>query len=76
MRFARDNYEPMFWNEGASSLGYYFDRPFASKRAWVIDPWSDDLARPLSADVRHNWVQWKKHAPVLSRRRGVDGSLA
>lgn len=68
VRFARDNYEPMFWNEGASSLGYYFDRPFASKRAWVIDPWSDDLGRaPLSADVRHNWVQWKKHAPVLSR---------
>jgi len=68
MKFARDNYEPMFWNEGASTLGYYFDRPFATKRAWVVDPWSDDLARaPISADVRRNWVQWKKHAPVLSR---------
>jgi len=68
MKFARDNYEPMFWNEGASSLGYYFDTPFASKRAWVIDPWSDDLGRaPVSADVRRNWVQWKKHSPVLTR---------
>jgi spermidine dehydrogenase len=68
LRFARDNYDPMFWNEGASSLGYYFDTPFASKRAWVVDPWSDDLARaPVSADVRRNWVQWKKHAAVLKR---------
>lgn len=58
----------MFWYEGASSLGYYFDTPFASERAWVIDPWSDDLARaPVSDDVRRNWVQWKKHAPVLAR---------
>lgn len=68
LKFARDNYYPMFWYEGASSLGYYFDTPFASKRAWVIDPWSDDLARaPVSDDVRRNWVQWKKHAPVLAR---------
>jgi len=68
IEFARDNYDPMFWNEGASSLGYYFDTPFASKRAWVIDPWSDDLARaPISADVRRNWLQWKKHSPVLTR---------
>jgi spermidine dehydrogenase len=68
MKFARDNYDPMFWAEGASSLGYYFDTPFASKRAWVIDPWSDDLRRaPISDDVRRNWVQWKKHSPVLKR---------
>ena len=68
VKFARDNYEPMFWDEGASSLGYYFDTPFASRQAWVIDPWSDDLRRaPIAADVRRNWVQWKKHAPVLAR---------
>jgi spermidine dehydrogenase len=68
MKFARDNFDPMFWDEGASSLGYYFDTPFASKRAWVVDPWSDDLRRaPISAEVRRNWVQWKKHSPVLTR---------
>lgn len=68
LRFARDNYEPMFWNEDASSLGYFFDRPFASARAWVIDPWSDNLARaPIPADVRHNWMRWKRQSPVLAR---------
>jgi spermidine dehydrogenase len=73
LKFARDNYEPMFWNEEASSLGYYFDRPFASRRAWVIDPWSDDLGRaPIPADVRRSWVQWKRHAPVL--RHGDEAS--
>jgi spermidine dehydrogenase len=68
LKFARDNYEPMFWNEDASSLGYYFDKPFASKRAWVIDPWSDNLARaPIPDDVRHNWLRWKRQSPVLAR---------
>jgi spermidine dehydrogenase len=67
LKFARDNYDPMFWNEGASSLGYYFSPPFASRPAWVVDPWSDDLRRaPIAAEARRSWVAWKKHAPVLS----------
>jgi spermidine dehydrogenase len=67
LKFARDHYDPMYWNESGSSLGYFFDTPFASKRAWVVDPWSDDLQRaPISAEVRRNWVHWKKHAPVLT----------
>lgn len=68
LKFARDNYDPMYWNEGAASLGYFFDKPFASRQTWVIDPWSDDLRRaPISADARRSWVQWKKHTPVLTR---------
>jgi spermidine dehydrogenase len=67
LRFARDNYDPMFWNEGVGSLGYYFDKPFASRQGWVVDPWSDDLRRaPISAAARRSWVQWKKHSPVLA----------
>jgi spermidine dehydrogenase len=67
LKFARDNYDPMYWNEDAASLGYFFDRPFAAKQAWVVDPWSDDLRRaPISPDVRRQWVQWKKHSPVLT----------
>ena len=66
LKFARDHYDPMFWREDEASLGYFFDTPFASRQAWVVDPWSDDLARaPISAEVRRNWVRWKKHAPVL-----------
>ncbi len=68
LKFARDNYDPMFWNEEAASLGYFFDAPFAARRAWVIDPWSDDLSRaPISAELRRSWVAWKKHSPVLTR---------
>jgi spermidine dehydrogenase len=68
LKFARDNYDPMYWNEDAGSLGYFFDVPFAAKRAWVIDPWSDDLRRaPISPDIRRNWLQWKKHSPILTR---------
>ena len=49
-------------------MGYFFDAPFASKRAWVVDPWSDDLRRaPIPAEARRNWLQWKKHSPILTR---------
>lgn len=67
LRFAQDHYDPMFWNENGTSLGYFFDKPFAERRAWVVDPWSDDLRRaPLSAEARRSWLAWK-HAPILSR---------
>ena len=33
----------------------------------MVDPWSDDLARaPIPAEVRRDWLAWKKHAPVLT----------
>jgi spermidine dehydrogenase len=67
LKFARDNYDPMYWNEDSASLGYFFDTPFASKRAWVVDPWKDDLARaPIGEETRRSWVAWKKRAPVLT----------
>jgi spermidine dehydrogenase len=66
LKFARDHYDPMYWNEDRTSLGYFFNRPFASRKAWVGDPWSDDLRRaPVSAEVRRTWLAWK-HAPVLA----------
>jgi spermidine dehydrogenase len=67
LKFARDHYDPMYWNEDAGTLGYYFDKPFASKRAWVVNPWSDDLRRaPISEEARRSWLQWKKHTPILT----------
>jgi spermidine dehydrogenase len=68
LKYARDHYEPMFWNEDEASIGYFFDgRALGTKRMWVTDPWSDDLRRaPLSPAVRRNLVAWKKHARVLS----------
>lgn len=67
LKFSRDHYEPMYWGETANSLGYFFDEPFAQKRAWVVNPWSDDLKRaPISQRVRDSWLYWK-HAEVLKR---------
>ncbi len=66
LKFARDHYDPMYWHEEAASIGYFFDRPFANRQAWVVDPWSDDLSRaPISPEIRRNWLKWK-HAPVLT----------
>jgi spermidine dehydrogenase len=66
LHFARDHYDPMFWDEQSVSLGYFFDIPFARNRAWVVNPWSDDLRRaPIPESTRDNWVKWK-HAPVLT----------
>ena len=66
LHFARDHYDPMFWDEQAVSLGYFFDTPFARNKAWVVNPWSDDLRRaPIPESTRDNWVKWK-HASVLT----------
>ena len=67
LKFARDHYDPMYRHEEATSLGYFFDTPFARRQAWVIDPWSDDLRRaPISPEIRRDWIEVEKHAPVLT----------
>jgi len=67
LKFARDNYDPMYWTEDSTSVGYFFDKPFAAKRAWVVDPWSDDLRRaPISEETRQSWIKWK-NSPILTR---------
>ena len=67
LRFARDNYDPMYWTEDTASVGYFFDKPFATERAWVVDPWSDNLARaPISDEAKRSWIGWR-NAPILTR---------
>lgn len=66
LKYSRDNFYPMYWNEEATSLGYYFDKPFADKRAWVVDPWSDQLKRaPIADATRRDFIKWKE-APALT----------
>ena len=66
LKFARDNYDAVYWGEASSSVGYFFDTPFARKREWVVDPWSDDLRRaPIAPEVRESWMKWR-HAPALT----------
>jgi spermidine dehydrogenase len=66
LRFARDNYDPMFWNERSATVGYFFDAA-GSKPAWVRDPWSDDLRRaPLSTQARESWLAFKHRAHAVT----------
>jgi spermidine dehydrogenase len=66
LKFARDNYDAVYWGEASSSVGFFFDIPFAHKRQWVVDPWSDDLRRaPIASEVRESWMKWR-HAPALT----------
>jgi spermidine dehydrogenase len=80
LRFSRDHYDPMFWDEQSATVGYFFDgTTFGTRRAWVRDPWSDDLRRaPLSDAVRGHLVKWKRsglvgtHADEAQRNRWLD----
>lgn len=68
LQFTSDVFSRAFPNEYTPALGYFFDKPLATKRGWVADPWSDDLQRaPLPAKLRDDWVRWKKHAPMVTR---------
>lgn len=61
MRFARDNYEAMFWDESLASTGWFFGN------TCVRDPFSDDLARtPLDEGTKRTWLAWHNaRAPVV-----------
>ena len=78
LKFARDQLRSDVLERGCRSLGYYFDEPFASKRAWVVDPWTDDLAP--CADFGGGPAQLggleEARACPHSRRRGSHGPLA
>lgn len=72
LRFARDHYDPMFWDEGSADVGYFFDGVrFGTRRAWVRNPWSDDLRRaPLPEAVRRNLLAWKRSPVVFQGDEG------
>ena len=60
IKFARDNYEPMFWDERLASTGWFFGA------SCVRDPFRDDLARvPIEAETKRMWLAWHNaRAPV------------
>src|SRR5580692_3842319 len=78
LKYAADHYEPMYWAEDSVSLGYFFDTPFAQRRAWVVNPWSDNLRRaPLPEATRESWLKWKhaaklKHGDEAATDRWLD----
>lgn len=67
IRFARDNYESMFWDEKLASVGWFFGSTF------VRDAFSDSLARaPLDEKTKRNWLAWHDAASPVVAPPGVD----
>ena len=67
IRFARDNYESMFWDEGLASTGWFFGSSF------VRDPFSDGLARaPLDEPTKRDWLGWHDAKSPVPAPPGVD----
>jgi len=67
IRFARENYESMFWDEHLASTGWFFgDR-------CVVDPFSDRLARaPLDAAIKRDWLTWFDWKAPVAAPGGAD----
>ncbi len=67
IRFARDNYESMFWDENLASVGWFFGKTF------VRDPFADALARvPLDESTKHDWLAWHTTNAPVPAPPGVD----
>jgi len=43
LKFARDHIRPDVLGRGSGLAGLLLQRPFSARKAWVSDPWSDDL---------------------------------
>jgi spermidine dehydrogenase len=67
IRFARDNYESMFWDEHLASVGWFFGRTF------VRDPFADNLARvPLDESTKRDWLAWHNANTPVAPPEGLD----
>jgi spermidine dehydrogenase len=67
IRFARDNYESMFWDEGLADVGWFFGSTM------VRDPFSDRLARvPLPPHAKRDWLRWHDWKAPVAPPAGVD----
>ncbi len=67
IRFARDNYELMFWDENLASVGWFFGTTF------VRDPFADALARtPLDDATRRDWLAWHNAKDPVQAPAGTN----
>jgi len=67
IRFARDNYESMFWDEDLASVGWFFGR------TCVRDPFADSLARvPLDEATKRDWLAWHNTNSPVAPPSGID----
>ncbi|MBV8082292.1 MAG: NAD(P)/FAD-dependent oxidoreductase, partial [Candidatus Eremiobacteraeota bacterium] len=67
IRFARDNYEPMFWYERSASTGWFFGD------ACVVDAFRDDLARaPIGERIKRDWLAWHNARSPVVPPAGAD----
>lgn len=67
IRFARDNYESMFWDEDLANVGWFFGGTF------VRDPFADALARvPVDDVTKRDWLAWQNAKAPVQAPPGTD----
>ncbi|HKU80693.1 MAG TPA: NAD(P)-binding protein [Candidatus Tumulicola sp.] len=67
IKFARENYESMFWDEGLADTGWFFGSTM------LRDPFADRLARvPLPERTKRDWLAWHDWKTPVAAPAGRD----
>lgn len=77
VKFAHDNYEPMFWSDEKYSVGYFFQNGGATNPTMVKDIWTDRLQRaPWPEDTKRDLLNWRfgkaSSAAIEAEARELD----
>ncbi len=74
LRFARDNFEPWFWNERSANVGWFFDGGAFGIHGFYRDIFADDLAGvPFNERTRADLLAWHNNEKEFMP---PDGSAA
>lgn len=61
LKFARENYSPMYKNDLGASVGHFFDgKTYGAKPQWILDLWNGNLDKaPFPESVRRDFKRWR-----------------
>jgi spermidine dehydrogenase len=73
LRFARDNFDPWYWDEASANVGWFFDgQTFGTSRGWRRDIFASRLHdAPLDDAAKHDMLAWRFNERTFSPPAGV-----
>lgn len=73
LRFARDNFDPWFWDEASANIGWFCDgTTFGTARGWHRDIFASDLRGvPLSARDKADLLAWRSIRTARRSSRSI-----